>query len=174
MEPTLQETLDLCRKAHYGKKDKIGVDYFHHPISVSDLLPSWAPKFEFQAALLHDVVADTKYTLKDLEDLGYVKETLDIVDLLTDTNINANYYSYIDDIVKSNNINALRVKIADNIHNSHPDRVSQLPSISRATTSRYAAVRRTMLIKLEELCDVDFYYFDSLCKDLGISSVSIP
>ena len=169
--PTLQETVNFCRKAHQNQKDKIGVDYFHHPISVADLLPSWVPKFEFQAALLHDVVEDTSYTLKDLEDLGYVKETLDIVELLTDTNINVNYYSYIDDIVQSGNIGALRVKLADNIHNCRPDRVAKLPVLSQALTSRYGVVRKTMLIKLEKMVDVDFYYFESLFNDLGISTI---
>jgi len=168
--PTLQETVDLCVKAHQNQKDKIGVDYCHHPISVSDLLPSWVPKFEFQAALLHDVVEDTSYTLKDLEDLGYVKETLDIVELLTD-NSNANYYKYIESIIQSGNIGALRVKLADNIHNSRPDRVAKLPSGRKAMVSRYGVVRKTMLIKLEELNDIDFVYFDNICKDLGISSV---
>ena len=168
--PTLQETVDLCVKAHQNQKDKIGVDYFHHPISVADLLPSWVPKFEFQAALLHDVVEDTSYTLKDLEDLGYVKETLDIIELLTD-NSNANYYKYIESIIQSGNIGALRVKLADNIHNCRPDRVAKLPSGRKAMVNRYGVVRRTMLLKLEKLCDVDFVYFDNICKDLGISSV---
>lgn len=170
MEPTLQTTLNFTRLAHSGQTDKNGVDYYHHPVAVSDYLPSWATEDEFKAALLHDVVEDTPYSLRDLDTAGYSLTTLEIVGKLT-KNLGTpftSYDAYIDYLVDFNNLGVLRVKLADNIHNSLPKRIEALSKKDRGIAKKYAKVRKTMMQKLSEMSQDDFVYYTKLCDELDI------
>ena len=59
------QTMALIMMAHKGQVDKGGVNYWHHPVAVRDLLPEEATKEAQHAALLHDVLEDTPITLQD-------------------------------------------------------------------------------------------------------------
>lgn len=59
---------DYAQKAHEGQKRKDGKDFFTHPLKVAGLLKIYGYSPELIAAgFLHDVVEDTKVTLKDME-----------------------------------------------------------------------------------------------------------
>jgi len=65
--------LDFVKKAHGEQKRKYtGVPYWHHPLAVSNILKNNIPKCSIEiilASLLHDVVEDTPYTNKDIQNL---------------------------------------------------------------------------------------------------------
>jgi hypothetical protein len=80
------------------------------------------------AALLHDVLEDTKFTRQDLEGRGYSKRTLDAVELLTNKpDDRRTYGDKIDSIITSGNRDAIEVKYADMSENSDPQRLAVLP-----------------------------------------------
>ena len=74
------------------------------------------------AALLHDVVEDTTWTLDDLREAGIPNDIVSIVDLLT----HRKHEPYIDYIKRlGDNEVARKVKIADIRHNSDESRLPQ-------------------------------------------------
>ena len=146
--PTLDETIAFIQKAHAGQTDKSGAPYWHHPVAVMEILQGMHPdatEDELHAALLHDVIEDTKFTAHDLRDLGYSDRTIALVSGLSrptgDTR--PSYMDWIRSIAGTGDRDLIRIKLADNMHNSHPDRIAQLPPEQRDIVNRY---RRSMAI----------------------------
>jgi len=83
---SLLEVFDFARIAHHGQKRKYtGDDYIVHPISVARIIEMNEGTLEMQAAaLLHDVVEDTVYTLADINAL-FGHDIATLVQWLTDT-----------------------------------------------------------------------------------------
>ncbi len=134
---TIDETLAFIKSAHAGQTDKAGAPYWHHPVAVMERLTAPSDD-ERHAALLHDVVEDTAVTLDDLRRRGYGEEVVAIVALLTrDPSSGVAYLDWIRSIAAAGNAAAIRVKIADNEHNSDPARLAQLPPEKRGIKSRY-------------------------------------
>ena len=86
------KAVEVALAAHEGQTDKIGVPYFHHVRAVSELvqkMPSYASFTDEDklnsiiAGLLHDVVEDSDITIIDLENLGFNKQVVFAVKLLT-------------------------------------------------------------------------------------------
>ncbi len=105
--PTLEDAISLTVRAHRGRKDKAGAAYILHPLRV---MLRMTAKDERIAALLHDVVEDTEYTLEDLRKAGYSQKILRSLDHLTKRD-GEEYEEFIKR-VKRNPL-ARRVKIAD-------------------------------------------------------------
>ena len=85
-ELRLLDVFHFAHTAHDGQKRKYtGEDYIVHPMAVSKLVKEHGgSKVQQAAALLHDVVEDTQYTLADIHaNFGYEVTTL--VQWLTDT-----------------------------------------------------------------------------------------
>jgi len=78
--PTLEDAIALAVEAHRGQRDKAGQAYILHPLRVMMRLET---EPERMAAILHDVVEDTPYTLERLRELGYPQEVLGALDCLT-------------------------------------------------------------------------------------------
>lgn len=78
--PTLEDAIALAVEAHKGQRDKAGQTYILHPLRVMMRLDTEA---ERMAAVLHDVVEDTPYTLERLRELGYPPEVLFALECLT-------------------------------------------------------------------------------------------
>lgn len=121
MMPSFEETVQFIQKAHGGQTDKSGQEYWRHPVAVAAIVASLynGNEAEQLAALLHDVVEDTEYTLNDLAQMGYPQETLDIVDWVT-KKPGKTYLEWIADIAQNGPIGAIKVKMADNTHNMRP------------------------------------------------------
>lgn len=136
--PTIPETFSFIRLAHAGQYDKASKPYWLHPLRVMETLPDDATEAEQHAALLHDVVEDTKYTMRDLELLGYSPEILEIVRLVTRfPDDERTYQQWVEGIADSGNLSAMRVKMADLRHNT--ERLWQLPKDKqKSLTKRYA------------------------------------
>ena len=66
--PATTKALELSFEAHKGQTRKSGEPYIVHPILVAAITAKISnDEMMIQAALLHDVVEDTSYTIEDLE-----------------------------------------------------------------------------------------------------------
>jgi (p)ppGpp synthase/HD superfamily hydrolase len=77
---TLERAIAIAADAHAGQVDKAGVPYILHPLRVMLRVGSTAERI---AAVLHDVVEDTPWTLEGLAAEGFAPEVLAAVDALT-------------------------------------------------------------------------------------------
>lgn len=125
--------LQVATKAHQGQKDKAGIDYINHPITVASMVDT---DIEKAVAYLHDVVEDTDITFTDLENLGFPKEIIDAVKCITRKS-NETYEEYLNRVLK--NPIALRVKIADMTHNSDISRIPNPSDKDRIRCNKYEA-----------------------------------
>ena len=122
-----KKALRLCFEAHKEQVDKSGLPYVFHPFHLAEQM---ADETTTVAALLHDVVEDTDYTLEDLREMGFPQEAIDALALLTH-DPEVPYMEYVSQIAK--NPVAKAVKIADLKHNSD---LSRLDSIDEKILKR--------------------------------------
>ena len=82
----LIDVFHFAKEAHNGQKRKYtGEDYIVHPMAVSKMVKRHGgSKVQQAAALLHDVVEDTQYTLADIN-ANFGHEVTTLVQWLTDT-----------------------------------------------------------------------------------------
>src|SRR5688572_7707392 len=122
---TLDDAIQLARRAHEGQLDKSGRPYIAHPLRVMGHLRG---EHERMTAVLHDVVEDTDVTLDDLTALGCPAEVLAAVTAISKRpgEAQAEYLAR----VMANPI-ALRVKRADIADNLSADRMSRLDASTR-------------------------------------------
>ena len=111
-----QKAIELAYRAHQGQVDKAGWPYIFHPYHVAEQMTT---EDTVVAALLHDVVEDTSYTLEDIAAMGFGAPVVEALALLTHDK-DRPYAAYIDRI-KDNPI-ARAVKIADLQHNCDTSR----------------------------------------------------
>ena len=101
-----------------SKPRKTGKPYITHPIAVSSILVKYGLDAETcAAALLHDTVEDTSYTLKDCEkEFGTVIATL--VDGVTKVGHDVNHETH-EKIIRSitKDVRSLAIKGGDRFHN---------------------------------------------------------
>ncbi|MFR9794788.1 phosphohydrolase [Streptomyces sp. MS06] len=135
---TVAEVDAFVDQAHAGQVDKIGVPYVEHVRAVAAGLAPFGPDLEM-AGLLHDVLEDTDCTPGRLRAMGVPNRVVDIVETVT----NRPGISYADKIRHiTGNRGATLVKIADNAHNSRPDRAARLSDGNRARlAAKYRSAR---------------------------------
>lgn len=107
--PTLEDAIALAALAHAGQVDKAAQPYILHPLR---LMLQTETEVERMAAVLHDVVEDTRYTLASLQRLGFPEEVLVAVDALTRRVDEGETYEAFVERAGQNAV-ARRVKIAD-------------------------------------------------------------
>jgi GTP diphosphokinase / guanosine-3',5'-bis(diphosphate) 3'-diphosphatase len=79
----LWEAFHFAREAHAGQTRKSGEPFFLHAITVADILTDLRMDVDtLIAAMVHDVVEDTDYTLSDIED-RFGPEVANMVDGVT-------------------------------------------------------------------------------------------
>ena len=118
--------LDTAVDAHKGQRRKSGEPYILHPIAVAKIVADdiglGAPSIA--AALLHDVVEDTKYTIEDIKSIHGV-QIAKIVDGLTkisslkkDKNVSLQAENFRKMLLTLNDdARVIIIKIADRLHN---------------------------------------------------------
>lgn len=121
----LELAILLAAEAHEGQRDRSDRPYILHPLRV---MHKMAGKVEgrrdgdliLAAAVLHDVVEDTRFDLKYLDENGFPARVVEIVKLLT----HPEGMSYRDYIVRlSGDSDAAAIKLADlNDNLFHPAR----------------------------------------------------
>ncbi len=118
--PQTKKALKLCFKAHKRQVDKSGIPYVFHPFHLAEQMET---EETTTVALLHDLVEDTRYTIKYLTKKGFPETVTDAIKLLTHEK-GVDYMDYVKKI-KSNPI-ARAVKIADLKHNSDLTRLDEI------------------------------------------------
>ena len=117
-----KRAIKLCFKAHEGQVDKSGLPYVHHPLHLAEQMDDEDSTI---VALLHDVVEDTDYTIKDLKGMGFGDAVIEAIDLMTHSP-GVPYMDYVKEIAK--NPIARKVKLADLNHNSDLTRLNHEPT----------------------------------------------
>ena len=135
-----KKAMKLCFDAHKDQVDKSGMPYVFHPFHLAEQMETEETTV---AALLHDVVEDTDYTLADLAEMGFPEAVLDAVALLTHDD-SVEYMEYVR-AIKDNPI-AKAVKLADLRHNSDTTR---LDTVDEKALERVEKYRRAIAL-LEE------------------------
>ncbi|MFJ2568939.1 HD domain-containing protein [Streptomyces halstedii] len=134
---TLAEVDALAEAAHAGQFDKIGVPYIEHVRAVAAGLAPFGDEL-VMAGFLHDVIEDTDWTADQLRGAGVPDHVVALVEAVT----NERGVTYEEKVARitGQGRDAVLLKVADNAHNSHPDRAAQLPEEKR---TRLAAKYRT-------------------------------
>lgn len=126
MQEKLALAISLAAQWHEKQKDKAGKAYIMHCIRVMNKMDQNDP-IRMIIAILHDIVEDTKYTLPDLEELGFCNRVLTALDLLWHRP-EVPYDRYIEAI--ATNADATAVKLADLEDNSNTLRLENIDSLA--------------------------------------------
>ena len=135
--PKTKMALKLCFAAHKEQTDKSGMPYVFHPFHLAEQMQTEEATI---AALLHDVVEDTDYTLQDLAAMGFDPVVIDALALLTHDDATP-YMDYVR-AIKENPI-ARAVKIADLKHNSD---LSRLDAVDEKALQRAEKYRQALAL----------------------------
>jgi len=129
--PNTKKALKLCFEAHKDQTDKSGMPYVFHPFHIAEQMPD---EDTTVAALLHDVIEDTDYTVNDLKEMGFSHKVTDALELLTHDD-DTPYMEYIERIKE--NPTARAVKLADLRHNSDLSRLDVVDDKAIARKDKY-------------------------------------
>ncbi|MDD3457997.1 MAG: RelA/SpoT family protein [Weeksellaceae bacterium] len=121
----IRRAFDLAVEAHKDQRRKTGESYIFHPIAVAKIVANeiGLGATSIAAALLHDVVEDTDYTLDDIKQL-FGDKIAKIIDGLTKISIlnrqdvsiqSENYKKLL--LTLSEDVRVILIKIADRLHN---------------------------------------------------------
>ena len=122
----IRDAFDIAVDAHKDQRRKSGEAYIFHPIAVAKIVASeiGLDATSIAAALLHDVVEDTEYTLGDIEQM-FGETVARIVDGLTkisnlksekDVSLQAeNFRKML--LTLNEDVRVIIIKIADRLHN---------------------------------------------------------
>lgn len=140
--PTIHDADALAEVAHAGQVDKAGNPYIDHPRAVAATLAEHGDN-AVMAGLLHDTVEDTDITLDRLRQMGFPAEVVDAVDAVT----RRDGETYMQFVARAAQHPLGRlVKLADNAHNSSPERLAALdPDTARGLERRYGRARAVLL-----------------------------
>ncbi len=122
----IRQAFDVAVDAHKDQRRKSGEAYIFHPIAVAKIVASeiGLDATSIAAALLHDVVEDTEYTLVDIEQM-FGETVARIVDGLTkisslkkDKDISLQAENFRKMLLTLNDdVRVIIIKIADRLHN---------------------------------------------------------
>lgn len=116
----LQRAIEIAVEAHKDQVQKSGLPYVLHPLALMGAVSAIDAKI---AAVLHDVVEDTAWTLDDLRAEGFSPEVLAAIDCLTHRD-GETYDDYIERV--ADNELARAVKLADLKDNMNFRRIPEL------------------------------------------------
>jgi hypothetical protein len=122
---TVETAKVLAEVAHNRQKDKLKRPYREHVLAVGDALADFDEDIQI-AGYLHDIAEDTPITRQALLDMGVSERAVEIIERVT-KRLHDNpddYQAGIRFIAEDHD--ATLVKIADNAHNSLPERVKAL------------------------------------------------
>lgn len=126
----IQKAFEFANEAHKGVRRRSGEPYILHPIAVAKIVVSniGLGYKSIIAALLHDVVEDTAYTVDDLrilfgdkvatlvEGLTKIKTVLDNEDKAQQKSMQAENFKRIL-LTLNNDVRVVLIKLADRLHN---------------------------------------------------------
>lgn len=121
----IRKAFDLAVEAHKTQRRKSGEPYIYHPVAVAHIAAKeiGLGTTSIICALLHDVVEDTDYSLKDIEKLFGAKVSK-IIDGLTkiqdvfDKNVSMQAENFRKMLLTlSDDVRVILIKLADRLHN---------------------------------------------------------
>jgi (p)ppGpp synthase/HD superfamily hydrolase len=134
----------IATEAHAGAKDKAGQPYIDHPAAVADKVVLYGNQDLIAAAWLHDVVEDTGWTIQALLGAGFSVETVRLVDAVTRMEGEKYLEEFIPRVINAGPW-AIRLKLADLWHNTHPTRAASLkPSLAERYTRAIAMLETAL------------------------------
>jgi GTP diphosphokinase / guanosine-3',5'-bis(diphosphate) 3'-diphosphatase len=147
----IKKAYDFAKKAHYGQKRHSGEEYFIHPVEVAKILLELRPdSATVCAALLHDVVEESDYSLEDMEK-EFGKEIASLVE--GETKTTKVVFDKPEDYTAENwrkillattkDVRVILVKLADRLHNMRTlkhVREDKQKRISKETMEIYAPI----------------------------------
>jgi hypothetical protein len=148
---TVETAKVLAEVAHNRQKDKLKRPYREHVIAVGDALADFDDDIRI-AGYLHDIAEDTPMTRQALLDMGVSERAVGIIERVT-KRLHDNPDDYQEGIrFIAQDHDAALVKIADNAHNSLPERVKALAEKwpERPPVTRYADARPVLYAAVPE------------------------
>ncbi len=156
----INKAYNLSKKAHTNQFRGSGEPYFTHPLAVADFLVDM--KLDLSTiitALLHDVVEDSEFTLKNIEDEfgSEISKLVDGVTKLSKLDLKfgfaqaENFRKLL--LASSDDIRVLLVKLADRLHN-----IRTIDGIKNYT-------------KRSKICFETLEIFAPLAERLGINAI---
>ncbi|HBD74498.1 MAG TPA: (p)ppGpp synthetase [Acholeplasmataceae bacterium] len=168
----IEKAYFIAKKFHEGQLRRSGEPYITHPIEVGIILADLhAGPQTLIAALLHDVVEDTSYTLSEVEKV-FDKDVRELVDGVTKLS-KIHFQSVVTQaeniqkmlLAMAKDIRVVLIKIADRLHNVRT--LESMPAekqvnIARETLEIYAPIaHRLGIFKIKaELEDIALRYTD--------------
>lgn len=174
----IRSAYDFAKSAHEGQKRASGEDYIIHPLNVMKILADMhLDEHTLSAALLHDVVEDTSYTIEEMEE-NFGAQVALLIDGVTKLG-KIQYKSKEDQqlenyrklfLAMAKDIRVILIKLADRLHNMRTlkyMREDKQKRIAQETIEIYAPLANRLGIsnikwELEDLClrylEADTYY----------------
>ena len=144
----IYKALEIVSTLFEHDTDKGGMPYMLHIIYVYRHVNT---KEEKVVALLHDVLEDKKVLKEDLLDIGFPKDIVDDVEVLTRVKP-ISYDEYIANILKNGSIRALNVKLVDLENNMDLSRIKN-PTVKDfdRVQKRYIPTHEKIMNKIKEM-----------------------
>ncbi len=137
----IRAAYDMAKRAHEGQLRKDGSPYVTHCVAAADIsVDLGLDEDSICAALLHDVIEDTGYTLEDLAAMGFPQRVTQPLALLTHRD-SVPYLEYVAEIKKDPVARA--VKLADLRHNSD---LSRLDTVDEKALERVAKYKEAIAL----------------------------
>lgn len=166
----IRNAFDVAVEAHKDQRRKSGEPYVFHPIAVAKIVASeiGLDATSIAAALLHDVVEDTSFTLEDIKN-KFGETVARIVDGLTkisnipyDKNISLQAENFRKMLLTLNeDIRVIIIKIADRMHN-----MQTMESMPQEKQVKIAS--ETLYIYAPMAHRIGLYNIKSELEDLGL------
>lgn len=168
--PLLRKAFRIAEQMHRGQNRKSGEPYITHPIAVADILAGIGlDTTTIAAALLHDTVEDTSYTLQRLRD-DFGNDVALLVDGVT--KLDKVYFGEAAEaetfrkliVTAGRDVRVMVIKLADRLHN-----MRTLGAKSRASQVRIAEATRDVLIPLADR--LGLYVIKRELEDIVLSTI---